>query len=173
LTARRGKTGLPPVHVQKDRVSTVLRLMRLGRKSIEVSGRSAARSPEVLGDFRVDPCPGRFCFQLPTGHTSVPLPPTARPDHDDGQGQPGFAAGSCRRRTKVTACYCRSQECSPFYPTRSCERTRIPQDESSAPAIPSAVRGEGLGWLHPGDVRTWNTRTEQVHTINGPQYHPP
>jgi hypothetical protein len=90
-----------------------------------VSGRFSDSSPGMLGNFRVDRCPGRFCSQLPTGHTSAPLSSTAQPHHDDGQGQPGFGAGSCRRRTKVTTCYCRSQECSPFYSIRSCERTRI------------------------------------------------
>jgi hypothetical protein len=114
--------GLAACPRTEIRVSTVL---RLPCKSMEVSGRSPARSPAMLGNFRVNRCPGRFCSQLPTGHTSVPLSPTARPHHGDGQGQPGFGAGPCRRRTKVTACYCRSQECSPFYPPRSCERTRI------------------------------------------------
>ena len=117
--------------------------------------------------------PNTLRSQLSTSHTSIPLSSTARLHHDDGQGQPGFGAGSCRRRTKVTACYCRSQGRFPFYPTRSCERRRIHRDESLASGISSAVRGEGLGRFHPGDVRDWNTHTEQVHTINSPQYHPP
>jgi hypothetical protein len=55
---QRGKTGLPPVPVQKDRVSTVLRLLCLGCKSIESVEDSLIAALECLAISGLTAAPG-------------------------------------------------------------------------------------------------------------------